>query len=239
MSVVTLIVAFAAGMLSFFSPCVFPLMPAYVSQLTGSLVRDGRVWADKWVLLLRSISFILGFSIIFILMGASASTVGQFLMERRTLIEKLGGLLIVLFGLQMAGLLNLKFLMKQISWQGKGKTGRGGPDSFLMGLAFGAGWTPCVGLALSSILMLAGSADTVFSGIVLLVMYSLGLGIPFLIITLLITYSLGYMKRINRILPILSKINGWILVGMGVLMYTSQLQKISAWLSQFTFFNML
>ncbi|WP_438432709.1 cytochrome c biogenesis CcdA family protein [Gorillibacterium sp. sgz500922] len=231
---VTWFAAFAAGMLSFLSPCVFPLIPAYVSQMTGSTVKGGRIEADKRLLLLRSIRFILGFSAIFVLMGASATLIGQFLVQWRPLIEKLGGLLIVVFGLQMAGLLNLKLLMKEIRWQGKGLTGKGSVDSFLMGVAFGAGWTPCVGLALSSILMLAGSADTLFSGMGLLLVYSLGLGIPFLLISFLITHSLGYMRRINRLLPLLSTINGWILIGMGVLLYTGQLQKISAWLSRFT-----
>lgn len=230
----TIVIALIAGILSFLSPCIFPLIPAYVSHLTGSLVQDNKINAEKKMLIFRSISFILGFSVVFVAMGASASFIGQFFAGNRMLIEKISGLLIIIFGMQMAGILTLRFLMLDKKWGSTNQTKKGNTGSFLLGLAFGSGWTPCVGLALSSILLLAGSTETLYSGMFLLFVYSMGLGVPFLIISVMLTYSLGILKKINRWLPLLSRINGWILIGMGLLVFTGQLQKISAWLAQFT-----
>lgn len=229
----TWIVALAAGVLSFFSPCVFPLVPAYVSQLTGSLVQNRRMETDRKLLLIRSVSFMLGFGLVFVAMGASASWIGQFLAGHRPVIEKISGLVILVFGLQMAGLLALRPLMAEKRWIRAPSSGKGQAGAFLLGLAFASGWTPCVGLALSSILLLAGSAETLHSGIFLLAVYALGLGLPFLIVSVMLTYSLGIMKKISRFLPLLSKINGWILVGVGLLLFTGQLQKLSAWFGAF------
>ena len=233
---VSVFFAFTAGILSFLSPCVFPLIPAYVANLTGSTFGDDRMEASKRVLLIRSLSFIIGFSIIFVLMGASASAVGRLFTHNRDIIQKISGILIIVFGLQMAGVLKLRWLMMEKRWEGKQTTETSAWRSLILGLSFGAGWTPCVGLALSSILLLAGSANTVYSGMFMLLVYSLGLGIPFLAISLIITYSFKIVKTINRRLGLLSIINGWILVAMGLLLYAGQLQKISAWLSQFTYF---
>jgi cytochrome c-type biogenesis protein len=233
---VSVLFAFTAGMLSFLSPCVFPLIPAYVANLTGSPYGENRIVVSKRVLLTRSISFIIGFSIIFMLMGASASALGQLFANNRELIQKISGLLIIIFGLQMAGVLNLRFLMMEKRWEGKPVAENPIWRSLIMGISFGAGWTPCVGLALSSILLMAGSAETVYSGMFLLLIYSLGLGIPFLAISVIITYSFKAVKRINNKLGLFSIISGWILVSMGLLLLTGQLQKMSAWLSQLTFF---
>ncbi|MFD0715644.1 cytochrome c biogenesis CcdA family protein [Paenibacillus sp. GCM10027626] len=234
----TVWVALVAGVLSFLSPCVFPLIPAYVSHLTGSIIQHNKINVEKRMLMIRSLCFILGFSLIFVAMGASASFIGQFFAGNRAIVEKISGFLIIVFGLQMAGMLNLRFLMmekKLISSEAAGKGRKKGMlSSFIVGLAFGSGWTPCVGLALSSILLLAGSAETMYSGMFLLFVYSLGLGLPFLVLSLLLTYSLGIVKKINRWLPVLSIINGWILVGLGLLLFTGQLQIISAYLAQYT-----
>ncbi|MEB3102428.1 cytochrome c biogenesis CcdA family protein [Ferviditalea candida] len=230
---ITVWVAFTAGLLSFLSPCVFPLIPAYVSHLTGTMVRDNRIDANKRLLMIRSVSFILGFSVVFMIMGASASIIGQLFAEKRDLIEKIAGLLIIVFGLQMAGILKLKFLMYEKKWDESKIRGKGAWTSLLLGLAFGAGWTPCVGLALSSILLLAGSSETMLSGVFMLFVYSMGMGLPFLLISWLITYSLSVVKRVNKWIPALSVINGWIMIGMGLLLFSGQLQRISAWLTQF------
>lgn len=234
---VSVLFAFTAGMLSFLSPCVFPLIPAYVANLTGSTLGNNRVEVSKRLLLARSLSFIMGFSLIFVLMGASASVLGQIFTHNRDIVQKISGLLIIIFGLQMAGILKLRFLMMEKRWEAKLTGEKNIWRSLLLGMSFGAGWTPCVGLALSSILLLAGSANTVYSGILMLFVYSLGLGIPFLAISLIITYSLRVVRKINRSLGMLSLINGWILIGMGLLLYTGQLQKISAWLAGFTYFT--
>lgn len=231
---ITFFVAFSAGLLSFFSPCVFPLIPAYIAHLTGAFIKDNRVEVEKKVLVARSLSFILGFSMIFIVLGASASLVGQIFAENRDLIMKIGGLLIVVFGLQMAGILNLRLLMRNVQWEVKPSAKKGFLSSLLLGLAFGTGWSPCVGFALGSILLLASSGDTMASGMLLLFVYSLGLGVPFLIISFLLTKSMGIVKRMNRFIPRLSQISGWLLIAMGILLFTGQLQKISSWLAQYT-----
>ena len=236
MEEVSVLFAFTAGIFSFLSPCVFPLIPAYVANLTGSTFTDNRIEVSRRLLLIRSVSFIIGFSIIFVLMGASASVVGRLFTHNRDIIQKMSGVLIIVFGLQMAGVLRLRFLMMEKRWEGKQTTETSAWRSLLLGISFGAGWTPCVGLALSSILLLAGSANTVYSGMLMLLVYSLGLGVPFLAISLIITYSFKVIKSINRRLGLFSIINGWILVGMGLLLYLGQLQKMSAWLSQFTYF---
>ncbi|MBN2982286.1 cytochrome c biogenesis CcdA family protein [Cohnella algarum] len=229
--------AFAAGMLSFLSPCVFPLIPAYVSHLTGSSFQDGKLVVYRGKLIVQSLSFIVGFSLVFIAMGASASFIGRFFAQERDLIQKISGLLIIVFGLQMVGLFNLRLLMSGKTWEINTNRSRGAIRSLLTGVAFGAGWSPCVGLALSSILLLAGSAETLWNGIGLLAVYSLGLGVPFLLISWLLTYSMKIMKKMNRWIPLLSKLNGWLLIGLGFLLFTGQLQKISAWLSQYTFWE--
>ncbi|WP_028594445.1 cytochrome c biogenesis CcdA family protein [Paenibacillus assamensis] len=229
MNDISILFAVAAGMLSFLSPCIFPLLPAYVANLTGSYVSGDKLIISKRTLIMRSILFILGFTVVFMMMGASASVIGQAFAANRGIIEKVSGLLIIMFGLQTAGLLNLRFLMFQKKWETKGS--KGSWHSFVVGLAFGTGWTPCVGLALSSILLLAGSTETMSSGILLLLFYSLGLGIPFLLISFLLTKSLKVMTKVNKLLPRLSAINGWILIVLGLLLFTGQLQKLSAWLA--------
>ncbi|WP_134704400.1 cytochrome c biogenesis CcdA family protein [Ammoniphilus sp. YIM 78166] len=234
MESVSIFFAFTAGILSFLSPCIFPLLPAYIANLTGAHVQGNKVEVSKQILILRSLYFILGFSLIFMVMGASASVLGQLLSEYRDVLEKVSGFLIIVFGLQMARILNLDFLSFDKRWQVKHPENKSNWSSFVLGLAFGTGWTPCVGLALSSILLLAGSTETMYSGIFLLMIYSVGLGVPFLILSWAITYSLNVMKKMNRLLPRLSLINGWILVGMGLLLFTGQLQKMSAWLATFT-----
>ncbi len=234
---VSVLFAFTAGLLSFLSPCVFPLIPAYVANLTGSTLGNNKIEVSKRLLLTRSLSFIMGFSLIFVMMGASASALGQTFTHNREIIQKISGFLIIIFGLQMAGILKLRFLMMEKRWEAKQTEEKNVLRSFILGMSFGAGWTPCVGLALSSILLLAGSANTVYSGMIMLLVYSLGLGIPFLAISVIITYSLRFVTKINRSLSLLSIINGWILIGMGLLLFTDQLQKISAWLASFSNFT--
>lgn len=227
--------ALVAGMLSFFSPCVFPLLPAYITHLTGGKIEDSRVVTGRRVLISRSLGFILGFSIIFIIMGASASFLGKVFLNYRLIIMQLAGLLIIIFGLQMAGLLNIKFLMMEKRYHSSKRT-EGMFGSVFLGMAFASGWSPCVGLALSSILLLASSADTLYQGIYLLIAYSAGLAIPFLVISIVISYSLKAMKKINKYLSKLAFVNGMIMVALGLLVLSGQMQKISAWLSFYNLF---
>ncbi|WP_308216654.1 cytochrome c biogenesis CcdA family protein [Pseudalkalibacillus decolorationis] len=231
---VTIFIAFTAGLVSFFSPCVFPLIPAYVANLTGSTIEGDRVVVGKKAVFIRSITFIIGFSIIFVLLGASASFLGGFLAQYQDLITRIGGLLIIMFGMQMTGLLQMKLLMSEKRFQMDAKKEKNFWRSLIMGMVFAAGWSPCVGLALSSILILAGSSGTLMTGIFMLIVYSLGLAIPFLLIAFLITYSLKVMKRINKWMPKISTASGWLLIALGLLLFTGQLQKISAWLTSIT-----
>ncbi|WP_047154867.1 cytochrome c biogenesis CcdA family protein [Aneurinibacillus tyrosinisolvens] len=229
--------AWIAGLISFFSPCVFPLIPAYITHLTGGMVQDDKLVIRRSTLLLRSLAFIVGFSVVFVLFGATASYLGQFLRSNRQLFEQLSGILIVVFGFQTIGWLNLNFLASEKRFDmSRIKTGKWF-SSMLLGMAFAAGWTPCVGLALSSILLLAGNAATVNTGMFLLSVYSLGLGLPFFVISIIMLYSVKSIRRLNQWMPVIKVISGWILIGMGILIYTGQMQQISAWLSSFTFFG--
>ncbi|UYZ21324.1 cytochrome c biogenesis CcdA family protein [Mesobacillus jeotgali] len=236
MTEIGLFFAFTAGILSFFSPCVFPLLPAYITHLTGGKIEGSKVAVDRATLFTRSFGFILGFSLIFIVMGASASFLGQVFANYRTIVMQIAGLLIIIFGLQMAGLLNIKFLMMEKKVQSENKP-KGAFSSVFLGMAFASGWSPCVGLALSSILLLASSSDTLYQGMYLLTSYSLGMAVPFLIISFVISYSLKAIKKINKYLSKLALVNGMIMVGMGFLVLSGQMQKISAWLSAYSLFG--
>jgi cytochrome c-type biogenesis protein len=229
--------ALAGGVLSFFSPCVFPLLPAYITHLTGGKIEDAKLQVNRTKLYLRSIGFIIGFSIIFIALGASASFIGKILMNYRIIIMQIAGLLIIIFGLQMAGLLKFKLLMKEKRIQSEHQS-KSVFSSVLLGMAFATGWSPCVGLALSSILLLASSSDTLSQGVFLLAAYSLGMAIPFFIISIVISYSLKTMKKINKYLSKLAFVNGMIMVMLGFLVLSGQLQKISAWLSAYSLFQL-
>ncbi|WP_423407938.1 cytochrome c biogenesis CcdA family protein [Heyndrickxia sp. MSNUG] len=236
MNEIGLFFAFTAGILSFFSPCVFPLLPAYITHLTGGKIEGSKVAVDRTTLFSRSFGFIIGFSLIFIVMGASASFLGQVFANYRTIVMQAAGLLIIIFGLQMAGLLNIKFLMMEKKIHSETKS-KGVFSSVFLGMAFASGWSPCVGLALSSILLLASSSDTLYQGMYLLTSYSLGMSVPFLVISFVISYSLKAIKKINKYLAKLAFVNGMIMVGMGFLVLSGQMQKISAWLSAYSIFQ--
>jgi cytochrome c-type biogenesis protein len=228
--------ALASGLLSFFSPCVFPLLPAYITHLTGGKIENAKIKVDKTMLYSRSIGFIIGFSIIFIALGASASFIGKILLNYHSIMMEIAGFLIIIFGLQMAGLIKFKFLMKEKRMESNFKS-NSIISSILLGMAFASGWSPCVGLALSSILLLASSLDTLTQGVLLLGAYSLGMAIPFIIISIVISYSLKTIRKINKYLSKLAFVNGMIMVFLGFLVLSGQMQKISAWLSPFSLFQ--
>ncbi|HYK73965.1 MAG TPA: cytochrome c biogenesis protein CcdA [Pseudoneobacillus sp.] len=236
MNDIGILFALAGGLFSFFSPCVFPLLPAYITHLTGGRIENSKIQVSRTRLYVRSIGFIIGFSIIFIALGASASIIGKILMNYRVIIMQIAGLLIIIFGLQMAGLLKFKFLMMERKIESDGKS-NSLFSSMLLGMAFASGWSPCVGLALSSILLLASSSDTLSQGILLLGAYSLGMAIPFFIISIVVSYSLKTIKKINKYLSRLAFVNGMIMVLLGFLVLSGQMQKISAWLSPYSLFQ--
>lgn len=214
--------AFVAGLVSFVSPCCLPLIPTYVTYLTGSsydeLTAGALSSGLRRRLLLNALAFILGFSIIFIFLGLTASAVGQFLRSNMNLIRQLSGVVVVAFGLSMMGFLRLPFLEREI--RASVLPGRAGlRNSFLVGATFSAGWTPCVGPVLSSILLLASQAKTASAGGLMLAAYSLGMGIPFLVTALGIG---SFVRFLPRIYPHLGRIrfaSGVLMVVIGLMIY--------------------
>jgi len=224
-------VAFTAGLFSFLSPCVLPLFPSYLSFVTGMSVADLQAdltAAARRRVLLHSLSFVVGFSVVFVSLGASFSAAGQFLLDYRDLIRRVGGVLIVIFGLYIAGLLNFGPFSRTKQWQLREKPA-GYLGSFIVGLTFAIGWTPCVGPILGAILSLAGTADTVGRGVGLLVAYSAGLGVPFLVSAIALGVFLRFFKRYRPFIPIVERGAGVILIVVGVLVFTNYYLVLNAW----------
>ncbi|HET9491243.1 MAG TPA: cytochrome c biogenesis protein CcdA [Methylomirabilota bacterium] len=224
-------VAFSAGLFSFLSPCVLPLFPSYLSFITGMSVADltGDIApAARRRILLHAIAFVAGFSMVFIALGATFSAAGQFLLEHREGIRRLGGALIVLFGLYIAGVFRLGLLGRTASFQLREKPA-GYAGSLLVGITFAVGWTPCVGPILGAILSLAGTAETVQRGVGLLVAYSAGLGVPFLLSALALGSFLRFFKRYRPFIPVVERSAGVLLVVVGVLVFTNYYTVLNAW----------
>ncbi|SDH27984.1 cytochrome c-type biogenesis protein [Alteribacillus persepolensis] len=237
MNEVTIWLALGAGVISFLSPCVFPLVPAYLAQLTGTTVSNNEINADQRIILMRSLGFILGFTIIFMLLGASSTFIGQLFRQYSNMIAQIGGVIIVLFGLQMTGLLSIRSLMseKKIQKQPKKTNSFGG--SVLFGLLFAAGWSPCVGLVLGSILTMASQSETMTAGMLMLFVYSIGMGIPFLIVALFFSKSLHKLKHFHKWMPRLQKTGGVVMVIMGLMLFFGYFQMISSYLARFVPFS--
>lgn len=231
---VSFILAFSAGLLSFLSPCVLPLIPAYISYLTGSAVAEINTNKAKLNLLYKSIGFIIGFTIIFIIMGASISSLGKLFATNQGIFRKVGGILIIIFGLHTTGLFKIKMLYseKRLLPFGDEKKNL---SSILIGMAFATGWTPCIGPILSSILIYAGSMETIGTGILLLLMYSLGLAIPFMLTAFAIGSFSKYFKKFSKYLPLVSAISGILMIIMGILVFTNKLTILSRYLNFINF----
>lgn len=226
-----IVVAFTAGLFSFLSPCVLPLFPSYLSFVTGMSVADLQAdltSAARRRVLLHSIAFVVGFSLVFVSLGASFSAAGQILLDYRDPIRRVGGVLIVIFGLYIAGLLNFGPFSRTKQWQLREKPA-GYIGSFVVGLTFAIGWTPCVGPILGAILSLAGTAETVGRGIGLLVAYSAGLGVPFLLSAVALGSFLKFFKRYRPFIPIVERGAGVILIVVGVLVFTNYYLVLNAW----------
>ena len=219
-NVVSFGAAFAAGLLTFLSPCILPLIPAYVSYITGISLDELKESHKKEVqrrVLGYSLLFVLGFSAVFIALGASASYIGQLFLIHKALISKIGGALIIIFGLYFLGILKLDFFAKEKKIRFKSRRGSK-LGSFLLGVTFAAAWTPCVGPILGSILVLAGTGEKMAGGIWLLGVYSLGIAIPFIISALLINSFLMRYAKFNKYLSAVKIICGLLLIFIGVLL---------------------
>jgi cytochrome c-type biogenesis protein len=231
-----IVVAFTAGLFSFLSPCVLPLFPSYLSFVTGMSVADLQTDltpAARRRVILHALAFVLGFSLVFVSLGASFSAASQFLLDYRDLIRQVGGVLIVIFGLYIAGLLNFGPFSRTRQWQLREKPA-GYLGSFVVGLTFAIGWTPCVGPILGAILSLAGTAETVARGVWLLVAYSAGLGVPFVLSAVALGVFLKFFKRYRPFIPIVERGAGVILVLVGVLVLTNYYVQLNAWANAFT-----
>lgn len=232
----SLMTAFLAGLLSFVSPCVLPLVPSYLTYITG-LSFDQLMNADmrsrlRTTIVVNSLVFIAGFSVVFIGFGASASFIGQLLTDYQSGIRKVGGILIIVFGLYLTGIIKLKFLMteKRVHFTNRPM---GYAGSFVIGATFAAGWTPCVGPVLGTMLLYAGTTETVLDGVTLLTFYSLGLGVPLLLTSLALDRFLASFKQIRAYLGLVSRLSGMVLIAFGLVLYTDQLSHLTAWFERY------
>ncbi len=217
------LVAFSAGTFSFLSPCVLPLFPSYLSFITGMSVdrlASEATGEDRWRVIVNSLGFIAGFTLVFVSLGASFSAAGQFLLDYRDWIRRAGGLLIIIFGLYIAGALRIGFLARTQQIRMKTKPA-GAIGSALVGVTFAIGWTPCVGPILGSILSLAGTAETVQKGVGLLLAYSAGLALPFFLSSLALGSFLRFFKRYRPMMPVIERVAGILLIVVGLLVATN------------------
>ena len=226
-------IAFTAGVFSFLSPCVLPLVPSYLTFVTGMSLEDLQEGVNRKATFMHSMLFVVGFSTIFILLGASASFLGQFLRQYELLIARIGGVIIIVLGLHLAGVFRLAPLMREKRVHLADK-----PAGYLgtlgVGMAFGAGWTPCIGPILGAILTYGMTQETMWAGVGLLSVYSLGLAVPFLIASLALDWFLQSFKRYRKWIPVVEKASGVLLVILGILLLTGQFTVLASWLTRYT-----
>lgn len=231
--------AFIAGILSFISPCVLPIVPSYMCFISGTtapvfaavpeVALETPPPSNRQQTLLSAILFVLGFSVVFIALGATATSVGQLLKDQQELLRKLGGVVVMVMGLHMMGVIQIKALLyeKRFHFQARPP---GYMGAFLIGLSFAIGWTPCIGPILGSILAIAGTQESVSNGIFLLAVYSLGLAIPFLVTAFLMEKIFIHFKKIQRHMAAINIGSGAFMVLVGMLIYTNLLQTLSSYL---------
>ncbi len=233
---VTLLAAFAAGFLSFVSPCVLPLIPGYVSFVSGLTLEEMRgdtaVVNARRRVLIASLWFVLGFSLVFIALGATASVIGKILLQNQPILSKIAGAILIVLGLHTMGVFRLRFLEseKRVHTQTKP---RGPLGAVLVGVAFAFGWTPCIGPILGGILTIAGSRETVAEGVQLLAVYSLGLGIPFLLTAMAINQFFAASARIRKYYHAIEIVSGALIVVIGLLIFFNQFTLITQYLDPY------
>ncbi len=224
-------IAFLAGLLSFLSPCVLPLIPSYVGFITGMQLDE--VQKSRRIALVHSLLFIAGFTIVFMALGATATVLGRVLFHYRDWVGRIGGVLVIILGLYLLGVFNMSALARErrvhIATKPLGYLG-----TVLVGMAFAAGWTPCIGPILGSVLTYTASSADLGRGLVLLFAYSMGLAVPFLLAALMIDRFMGLFQRYRGGLLWMSRISGVLLIIVGILMLTGSMTMLSAWLQQWT-----
>jgi len=247
---VTLLAAFGAGILSFISPCVLPLIPGYLSYISGLSLDEIRGTpvaaaasatavavappaAARRQVILASLAFILGFTIVFVALGASATAIGQYVMARLSILGKIAGAIVILFGLHTMGVLRIEWLYQEKRVQTSQQRPEGFLGAALVGMAFAFGWTPCLGPILAGILAVAATQDTVGQGVQLLSAYSIGLGVPFFATALAINRFFAAFARIRRHYHKIEIVSGALLVVIGVLIFTDRFTIIAQWLTPY------
>lgn len=231
----SIFMAFLAGLLSFVSPCVLPLVPSFVTYITGLTFEDITSNKDKArirsITITNSLAFIAGFTTVFIIFGASATFLGQVFLTYQDIIQKVGGVLIILFGLYIMGVLKLNFLTSEKKIHIENKPA-GYLGSYIVGMAFAAGWTPCVGPILGTILLYASTTGSIGKGIGLLAVYSLGLGLPLFISALAINTFISTFKVIARYMRWITLVSGIFLIIIGVMIFTNSFTILTTWFQQ-------
>jgi cytochrome c-type biogenesis protein len=237
---ISLPIAFIAGLLSFLSPCVLPLIPGYISFISGASLQElstaEEIRKIRYKVLLNSLMFVLGFTVVFILLGASATALSKLLLKFLRPLAIGAGVVIIIFGLHTMGVIRIPFLYMEKRFQANAKPA-GLFGSFIIGLAFAFGWSPCIGPQLAGILALAASEHTVLKGIMLLLAYSIGLGIPFIITAWSITLFFKFFEKIKKHMQIIEWVSGALLVVIGALMITGGLGRIAGALDFFNKFS--
>jgi cytochrome c-type biogenesis protein len=237
MESVSLAAALLGGVLSFISPCVLPLVPGYLSFISGVTLEEWRGTGAgeapaRARVFTASLAFVLGFSVVFIALGASASALGQWVGENLRVLGKIGGAVIIVFGLHTMGLLKISWLYKEQRVHTERKPA--GPlGAFFVGLAFAFGWTPCIGPILAAILAIAGAQDTIGQGVALLAVYSLGLGVPFLLTSLAVDRFFAAFKKIRRHYKLIEVTAGALMIVVGVLIFTNRFTIIAQYLTPY------
>ena len=231
----TFLIAFGAGILSFASPCVLPLVPVYIGHLTGSSARAIGTPKARRVSFLHALTFVLGFSLVFVVLGASVGLVGYLVKGWVPIFSKVGGVLLIVMGLHLIGIIRIPLLYQERKVEYSGGSTPSYVRSFLVGSTFSLGWTPCVGPILGSILTLAATSETVGQGALLLVAYCIGLGVPFLITGLALGTATRYLKKLNRHMGMISLASGVLLIGVGILIFTNRLVLLNRY---FDFFGL-
>jgi cytochrome c-type biogenesis protein len=234
---VSVFAAFAAGLISFLSPCVLPLVPGYISIISGvsldQLKTQEKQSAFRGTVVLNSIMFIIGFSITFIVLGASATWIGQTVLSNMSWLYRIAGLIIIIFGLHLTGILKISFLYKDKRFHDVQKP-RGALGALVLGLAFAFGWSPCLGPILAGILTMASTQQGVREGVFLLAIYSLGLGLPFLMTSFGLNRFLSFYSRFKNHFHTVEIVSGVLVICVGVLIMTDNISRMAGW---FTFLN--
>ncbi len=227
--------ALAAGLLSFLSPCVLPLVPAYIGYLSGRGIEDEAVERSRTFL--HALAFVFGFGSIFVLLGASVGLIGYVVQDWLPWLRRIGGVFLVVLGLGTLGVIRIPFLYMEKRIHVEARPEWGYFSSFLVGAAFGAGWTPCIGATLAAILFLAAQSQTVLQGAFLLSVYTLGLGVPFLLVALGLERARDVLRRLNRRMGLINTISGLFLILMGIVVYTNLIGKLNAYFFRIPLFR--